>query len=436
MIYGIGTDIVAVARMADYWQRHGERGLEKMLAPAEREACRASPDPGRFLAKRFAAKEALGKAFGTGVRAPVLLPEIAVEHDELGKPSFSYSARPRRPVRRARADRPPFHQRRAGLRRRLRHPGEAMNTLPLGPLMIDVAGLELSAAERERLAIRWSAASSCSPATIATRQQLTALCAEIHALRSPVLPIAIDHEGGRVQRCREGFTHLPPMRRLGDLWDSDPAAAREAAADLGYLLAAELRACGVDYSFTPVLDLDWGPSGVIGDRAFHKNPEAVAELAGALIDGLRAAGMGCCGKHFPGHGWVAADSHLAIPVDERSLAEMEPDLTPYRRLKLDGVMPAHVIYPQVDSRPAGFSPVWLEKLRKEFKFDGVIFSDDLSMEGAAFAGNMVQRAEAAWAAGCDMLLICNSPDAVAEVLGNWTPTPDPCARRASPASPQ
>jgi beta-N-acetylhexosaminidase len=144
-----------------------------------------------------------------------------------------------------------------------------------------------------------------------------------------------------------------------------------------------------------------------------------------LIEGLAAAGMGCCGKHFPGHGWVAADSHLAIPVDERSLAEMEPDLRPYRRLKLDGVMPAHVIYPQIDQRPAGFSPVWLEMLRKEFKFDGVIFSDDLSMEGAAFAGNMVQRTEAAWAAGCDMLLICNAPDAVADVLANWQPRPDP-----------
>jgi beta-N-acetylhexosaminidase len=300
-----------------------------------------------------------------------------------------------------------------------------MNTQPLGPLMIDVAGLELSAAERERLCHPLVGGVILFARNYRDPAQLTALCDEIHALRSPVLPIAIDHEGGRVQRCREGFTHLPPMRRLGDLWDTDQAAACEAAANLGYLLAAELRACGVDYSFTPVLDLDWGPSGVIGDRAFHKNPDAVAELAGALIEGLRSAGMGCCGKHFPGHGWVAADSHLAIPVDERSLAEMEPDLTPYRRLKLDGVMPAHVIYPQVDSRPAGFSPVWLEKLRKEFKFDGVIFSDDLSMEGAAFAGNMVQRAEAAWAAGCDMLLICNSPDAVADVLGNWTPTPDP-----------
>ncbi len=300
-----------------------------------------------------------------------------------------------------------------------------MNTQPLGPLMIDVAGLELSGLDCERLAHPLVGGVILFARNYRDPQQLTALCSAIHALRSPALPIAIDHEGGRVQRCREGFTRLPPMRRLGELWDTDPAAARRAAADVGYLLAAELRACGVDYSFTPVLDLDWGPSGVIGDRAFHKNPQAVAELAGALIEGLAAAGMGCCGKHFPGHGWVAADSHLAIPVDERSLAEMEPDLIPYRRLKLDGVMPAHVIYPRVDHRPAGFSPVWLEKLRKEFGFDGVIFSDDLSMEGAAFAGDMVQRAEAAWTAGCDVLLICNAPDAVATVLENWKPAVDP-----------
>ena len=300
-----------------------------------------------------------------------------------------------------------------------------MKSLPLGPLMIDVAGLELSDLDRERLLHPLIGGVILFARNYRDPRQLTALCAAIHALRSPALPIAIDHEGGRVQRCREAFTHVPPMRRLGELWDTDPAVARKAAADIGYLLAAELRACGIDYSFTPVLDLDWGPSGVIGDRAFHKKPEAVAELAGALIEGLRAAGVGCCGKHFPGHGWVAADSHLAIPVDLRSLAEMEPDLIPYRRLKLDGVMPAHVIYPQVDPRPAGFSPVWLEKLRNEFRFDGVIFSDDLSMEGAAFAGNMVQRTEAAWAAGCDMLLICNAPDAVADVLANWQPRPDP-----------
>lgn len=300
-----------------------------------------------------------------------------------------------------------------------------MNTIPLGPLMIDVAGLELSALDRERLTHPLVGGVILFARNYRDPQQLAALCSAIHALRSPTLPIAIDHEGGRVQRCREGFTHVPPMRRLGELWDTDRAAARQAAADVGYLLAAELRACGVDLSFTPVLDLDWGPSGVIGDRAFHSDPVAVAELAGALIEGLSGAGMACCGKHFPGHGWVAADSHLAIPVDERSLAEMAPDLEPYRRLKLDGVMPAHVIYPQVDSRPAGFSPVWLEKLRTEFGFDGVIFSDDLSMEGASFAGDMVQRTDAAWSAGCDMLLICNSPDAVATVLENWKPALNP-----------
>jgi beta-N-acetylhexosaminidase len=299
-----------------------------------------------------------------------------------------------------------------------------MKTIPLGPLMIDVVGLELSDLDRERLVHPLVGGVILFKRNYRDTQQLAALCADIHALRSPALPIAIDHEGGRVQRCREGFTHVPPMRRLGELWDRDPAGARKTAADIGYLLAAELRACGVDFSFTPVLDLDWGPSGVIGDRAFHKDPVAVSELAGALIDGLRAAGMGCCGKHFPGHGWVAADSHLAIPVDDRSLADMAPDLEPYRRLRLDGVMPAHVIYPQVDHRPAGFSPVWLEKLREEFNFDGVIFSDDLSMEGAAFAGDMVQRAEAAWAAGCDMLLICNAPEAVALVLDNWKPVAD------------
>ena len=299
-----------------------------------------------------------------------------------------------------------------------------MNNLALGPLMIDIAGLELSALDRERLVHPLVGGVILFARNYRDPQQLAALCMAIHGLRSPLLPVAIDHEGGRVQRCREGFTHLPAMRRLGELWDRDAAAARRAAADIGYLLAAELRACGVDFSFTPVLDLDWGPSGVIGDRAFHRDPAAVAELAGALIDGLHAAGIGCCGKHFPGHGWVAADSHLAIPVDERSLAEMAPDLAPYRRLRLDAVMPAHVIYPQVDSRPAGFSPVWIRMLREDFAFDGVIFSDDLSMEGASVAGGIVERAEAAWSAGCDVLLVCNAPDSVAILLEHWRPAPD------------
>ena len=300
-----------------------------------------------------------------------------------------------------------------------------MNAMHLGPLMIDIAGLELSDLDHQRLMHPLIGGVILFARNYRDPQQLTALCAAIHGLRAPALPIAIDHEGGRVQRCRAGFTQVPAMRRLGELWDRDAATAREAAADIGYLLAAELRACGVDFSFTPVLDLDWGPSGVIGDRAFHRDPVAVTELAGALIDGLRDAGMGCCGKHFPGHGWVAADSHVAIPVDERSLAEMPPDMQPYRHLKLDAVMPAHVIYPQIDSRPAGFSPVWIDMLRKDFAFDGVIFSDDLSMEGASVAGGMIQRAEAAWTAGCDVLLVCNAPDSVATLLDNWKPAHDP-----------
>jgi beta-N-acetylhexosaminidase len=268
---------------------------------------------------------------------------------------------------------------------------------------------------------------------------LKALCTEIHALRYPPLLIAIDHEGGRVQRCRTSFTHIPPMRKLGDWWDRDATAALAGAQAIGFALAAELRACGVDLSFTPVLDLDYGASGVIGDRAFHRDPEAVIALAGALIDGLHQAGMACCGKHFPGHGFIKADSHLAIPVDERCDADMGDDQLPYRRLKLDAVMPAHVIYPQVDTRPAGFSPVWISRLRQEFGHEGAIFSDDLSMEGASVAGGIVGRAEAAWQAGCDMMPVCNKPETVIELLAQWTPTLDPLrsARiaRLVPASP-
>ncbi|MEW6164378.1 MAG: beta-N-acetylhexosaminidase [Pseudomonadota bacterium] len=290
-----------------------------------------------------------------------------------------------------------------------------------GPLMADIAGTTLTDAERERLrhplvgGVILFARNYCDPA------QLTALCDEIHALRSPRLLIAIDHEGGRVQRCREGFTRLPAMRSLGAWWDSAPRASVESARMLGFVLAAELRACGVDLSFAPVLDLDWGRSTVIGDRAFHGNPRAVIELAGGLIAGMREAGMACCGKHFPGHGWVAADSHVAMPVDERTLDEMAYDLMPFRELPLDAVMPAHVIYPHVDTRPAGFSPVWIGKLRDELGFDGVIFSDDLSMAGASFAGGIVDRVQTAWLAGCDMLLVCNAPAAADEVLANWRP---------------
>ena len=305
-----------------------------------------------------------------------------------------------------------------------------MTSLPLGPLMIDIAGTALGDLDRERLVHPLVGGVILFSRSYESPDQLQALCAEIHALREPQLPIAVDHEGGRVQRFRDGFTRLPPMRKLGAWWERDAVAALAAAKGIGYVLASELRARGVDFSFTPVLDLDWGRSGVIGDRAFHAEPEAVAQLSAALIEGLRAAGVGACGKHFPGHGWVEADSHVAIPIDERTLAEIEIDMQPYALLKLDAVMPAHVIYPKVDARPAGFSPVWISKLRNDYHFDGVIFSDDLSMEGASVAGDIVARANAAWAAGCDMLLVCNAPDSVGELLARWEPAHDPlCSKR-------
>jgi len=231
----------------------------------------------------------------------------------------------------------------------------------------------------------------------------------------------VDQEGGRVQRFRDGFTVLPPMRELGRIWDGNASHARQLAQEVGFVLAAELRAHGVDLSLAPVLDVDYGASGVIGDRALHSNPQAIAELARAIVLGFKQAGMSAVGKHFPGHGHVRADSHHEVPVDDRSYAEIEADdLLPFRRLigaGLGGVMPAHVIYPQVDSRPAGFSPVWLKRiLRGELGFDGLIFSDDLSMEGASVAGGVIGRAEAALGAGCDMALVCNDPVSVDELF--------------------
>lgn len=304
-----------------------------------------------------------------------------------------------------------------------------MTSLPLGPLMIDIAGTELTPLDRRRLChplVGGVILFSRNYAGVETLQQLTG---EIHALREPRLLIAVDHEGGRVQRFRDGFTRLPPMAALGRLWDADPAAARQAARQVGYVLAAELRAGGVDYSFTPVLDLDYGPSRVIGDRAFHRHPAVVAELAGALDAGLRQAGMAACGKHFPGHGYVVPDSHVELPVDERPLEAMADDLLPYRRLALDGVMAAHVIYQCMDCNTSVFSNKWISYLRNDIKFDGVVFTDDLSMAGAGVVGGMVQRVKAARAAGCDMLLVCNAPEAVGEVLENWKPAVDPAVGR-------
>ncbi|QWD64462.1 beta-N-acetylhexosaminidase [Polynucleobacter sp. MWH-UH2A] len=298
-----------------------------------------------------------------------------------------------------------------------------------GPITLDVVGQTLNAEDRRRILHPLTGGVILFGRNFNDRKQLTKLTVDIKKLRPDVL-ISIDHEGGRVQRCRtDGFTHLPPMRKLGELWlaknksthaAESAALAMAAATACGYVLAAELRACGVDFSFTPVLDLDFGRSGVIGDRSFSRDPQIVFALAKSLNEGLRLAGMANCGKHFPGHGWAEADSHVAIPVDERSLQEiLNDDAKPYEWLDLSlaAVMPAHVIYPKVDQNPAGFSKIWLHSvLRLELGFEGVIFSDDLSMEGASVAGSVVEGAEMALDAGCDAVLICNRPDLADQLL--------------------
>ena len=298
-----------------------------------------------------------------------------------------------------------------------------------GPITLDVVGQALNAEDRRRILHPLTGGVILFGRNFANRKQLTKLTADIKKLRPDIL-ISIDHEGGRVQRCKtDGFTHLPAMRKLGELWGvkhqsrhsaESAALAMAAATACGYVLATELRACGVDFSFTPVLDLDFGRSGVIGDRSFSRDPQIVFALAKSVNEGLRLGGMANCGKHFPGHGWAEADSHIAIPVDERSLAEiLNDDAKPYEwlDLSLSAVMPAHVIYPQVDKNPAGFSKVWLHSiLRQELGFEGVIFSDDLSMEGASVAGSVVKGAEMALDAGCDAVLICNRPDLADQLL--------------------
>ena len=293
--------------------------------------------------------------------------------------------------------------------------------MPLGPVMLDVAFTELGGDDHRRLAHPRVGGVILFARNYESPAQLARLTQEIHAQRQPPLLIAVDQEGGRVQRFRDGFTVLPAMRELGALWDADPALARTLAREVGHVLAAELRAYGVDLSLAPVLDVDHGASSVIGDRAFHSKPRAIGELAQGLVSGLKQGGMSSVGKHFPGHGHVKADSHHEIPVDDRPYAAIEAcDLQPFRRLiesGLGGIMPAHVVYPQVDSRPAGFSEIWLKQiLRRELKFDGMVFSDDLSMAGASGAGNVVERARAALAAGCDMVLVCNDPQSADRLL--------------------
>ena len=304
-----------------------------------------------------------------------------------------------------------------------------------GPVVLDLVGLELCAQDRDLLLHPLTGGVILFARNFASRDQVAALCAQVRALR-PELLICVDHEGGRVQRFREGFSPIEPMRVLGQLWDQNPAAACQRATEIGQCIGSELRAVGVDLSFTPVLDLDHGSSGVIGDRAFHADPRAVTLLAKSLNHGLLLAGMANCGKHFPGHGFAHADSHFELPIDERSLDTLlAQDAAPYGWMgdTLSAVMPAHVIYPAVDPMPAGFSRIWLQDiLRGRLGFKGLIFSDDLTMEAASVAGDIVQRGETALSAGCDMVLVCNRPDLAGQLLEalEWTRTPQFDARFA------
>lgn len=297
--------------------------------------------------------------------------------------------------------------------------------MSLGPVMLDVVGTELTPDDIKRLQHPLVGGVILFARNFESCEQLKALTASIHAVRQPPLLIAVDHEGGRVQRFRDGFTQIPPMRAFGKLWDTDRKQAKALATEAGFVLAAELRAHGVDFSFTPILDMDYGDSLVIGDRAFHLDPRAINELAFSLMQGLKQGGMAAVGKHFPGHGFVVADSHVSIPVDDREFDQIaQNDMQPFRQMIDEGlpaIMPAHVIYPKVDDKPAGFSEKWLQKvLRERLAFNGVIFSDDLSMEGATVGGDVTTRSLAALNAGCDMILLCNRPDLADELLAKLT----------------
>jgi beta-N-acetylhexosaminidase len=286
-------------------------------------------------------------------------------------------------------------------------------TYPIGPIMLDVEGLALTPLEKEKINHPNTGAVILFSRNYQNPEQIAGLIKNIRAARNGKILIAVDQEGGRVQRFREGFTRLPPA--------SYYAHRPELAESAGWLMAAELLAVGVDFSFAPVLDIDCGISTVIGDRSFAAEQELATQLASAFRKGMQSAGMAATGKHFPGHGAVAMDSHLTLPIDERDLDTIRhKDLTPFKQLiaeGLEGIMPAHVIYSKVDPNPAGFSPFWLQQvLRKELHFNGAIFSDDLSMEGAASAGDYPERARLAQHAGCDMLLVCNNPKGAEQVL--------------------
>ena len=293
--------------------------------------------------------------------------------------------------------------------------------LPPGPVVVDVVGTTLREEDLARIRHPAAGAVILFSRNFQSSEQLVALCEDIKRQREPELPICVDHEGGRVQRFREGFTLIPPMRHLGKMWDRDREKGRMLATSIGYVIASELGAHGVDFSFTPVLDLDYGGSSVIGDRALHFDPTAVGALGASLVQGLAQGGVAAVAKHFPGHGYAEADSHVAAPKDDRAFKDiLKKDILPYRSVIEAGVaavMPAHVVYPQVDAEPAGYSKHWLQEvLRGMLKFDGLVFSDDLSMEGAAVAGGPPERARAALAAGCDMVLLCNNPKGLDELL--------------------
>jgi beta-N-acetylhexosaminidase len=304
--------------------------------------------------------------------------------------------------------------------------------MSLGPLMIDLAGTAVSAEEYELLRHPLVGGVILFTRNFAGPDELTALVSAIHAARTPALIVAVDQEGGRVQRFRPGFSLLPPARRIGHEFDIDARAGLNLARSLGWLMAAELRAHGVDISFAPCVDLDYGLSEVVGDRAFHASPDVVGQLAVAGMHGMRDAGMAATAKHFPGHGAVVADSHLTLPIDRRSLADLAPDLAPYRRLIANGlpaIMAAHVLFPAVDSAPASLSGRWIrDVLRGDLMFQGVVFADDLSMGGAAAAyGDVVTRARQALAAGCDMLPVCNNRASVIELLQHLDVEPQPAS---------
>jgi beta-N-acetylhexosaminidase len=304
--------------------------------------------------------------------------------------------------------------------------------MTLGPLMVDVAGKTLTPEDRELLRHPLVGSVILFTRNYEEPSQLAALVADIRSLRNPPLLVAVDHEGGRVQRFRTGFSVLPPARRIGLEYDLDAKQGLDLARAMGWLMAAELRAVGVDFSFAPCVDLDYGVSEIIGDRAYHANAEIVARLSLAVMQGMRQAGMAATAKHFPGHGAVVADSHLALPVDRRELPDLAADLLPYRRLipnDLAAVMMGHVLFPAVDQVPASFSRRWVaEVLRGELDFRGVVFADDLTMEGASAMGGVVARAEAALEAGCDVLPVCNRRASVVELIDGLKSRPGPASQ--------